>query len=199
MKAEFTTVVGFTKVVGFAAVASVLAVACTTVEAPEDEQGTITQQSTVSECGGFEPKVVQYPEDSGDTLGYCDAEVLHWEYELATETLVLFDARIELNCCGTHGSTIAKQGDLYVVTQVDAPEAMGGRCDCLCVFDYELSAGGIAQGPIDIQIMRDVTDSQAGPELVFEGTIDLTQGVGEEILDAAPSDWCSQEDAPSAS
>jgi hypothetical protein len=193
MKSEIT------KVFGIAAMASVLAVACTTVEAPEDDPGTIAQESTVSVCGGFDPKVVEYPEDSGDQLGYCDAEVLEWQYEAETQTLVLVNTRIELNCCGNHGSTIAKQGDVYVVTQVDAPEGMGGRCDCMCVFDYELMAEGIEGDAIDIQVMRDVTDSQAGPQLVFEGTIDLTQGVGEAILDAEPSDWCYDDEAPSAS
>jgi len=192
MKAELT------KVLGCAAVASFLAVACTTVETGEPaEELAITQQSTVSDCGGFEPKVVEY--DNPDAVGYCDAEVLRWTYEASTQKLTIVDARMELNCCGDHSSTIVQDGDTYVVTQVDAPEGGMGRCDCLCVFDFELQAEGIPAEAIEVKVLRDVTDSGVGPELVFEGTFDLTQAAGAETIDPNPSDWCYDDEAPSGS
>ncbi len=189
-----------TKVLGCAVVASVFAAACTTVDTTEqDEELAITQQSTVSQCGGFEAKVVEYDAPDSGELGYCDAEVLHWSYEASTGQLTILDARMELNCCGDHSSTIVKEGDTYVVTQVDAPEGGAGRCDCECVFDFELLAEGIPQEAIQVQVLRDVTDNGAGAQLVFEGSLDLSQVVGEEIIDSSPSDWCFDEEPPSAS
>ncbi|MBW2454936.1 MAG: hypothetical protein JRI68_10510 [Deltaproteobacteria bacterium] len=194
MKSELT------KVLGCAAVASVLAAACTTVDTTEQEEElAITQQSTVSQCGGFDPQVVEYDQPDSGELGYCDAEVLHWSYEASSQQLIIVDSRMELNCCGEHSSTIVKDGDTYVVTQVDAPEGGMGRCDCECVFDFELQAEGIPAETIQLQVLRDVTDNGAGPQLVFEGSFDLTQVAGEEVIDPNPSDWCYDDEAPSAS
>lgn len=172
-----------------------LAGACTTTVAdpPVDEPSTsdISQQSVVSECGGFPS-----PMDSsgaGEPAGYCDAEVLHWSYDAVSEELVLTDNRIELNCCGVHDMTIEKQGDVYVVTETDTPEVFDGyeaRCGCMCVFDYSLTADPIAEDVIQVRIIRNVTDDNQGLQLVFEGELDLRDGSGSVVIDDTPSDWC---------
>jgi hypothetical protein len=57
--------------------------------------------SKVSNCGGFATKSEPLTEE----LAYCDAEVLHWQYEEASSVLRLVDTRVELNCCGVHGAS----------------------------------------------------------------------------------------------
>ena len=192
-----------TKLIGGMAIVSLVAVACTS-KVDTDEQGqpnpdpqpdTIAQSSNVSDCGGFAGTA-----DSGtDDLAYCDAEVLSWSYDAATQKLYLTDSRIELNCCGEHESVIELRGGVYVVTQTDAPELYDGqeaRCNCSCVFDYSLTAEGIPERLMQIQIIRHVTD-QGGPQTIFEGSLDLSAGSGQEILDTSPAYMCMDESAPS--
>lgn len=178
--------------VGTLAAATLLASACTTSVAddPSETASAITQQATVSDCGGFARTTDA--SGSGDAPAYCDAEVLHWSYDRSTEKLSLTDSRIELNCCGLHDMTIERDGDVYVVTETDAPEMFDGmtaRCGCMCVFDFGLAAEGIAEEVIQLRLIRHVTDSGA-PTVVFEGSIDLGQGSGFEIVDEVPSMWC---------
>ena len=180
---------------GVAAV-SLLAVACSTEvvdQEPEPSTSSITQESTVSECGGF-----AQPYGSGDGVGYCDAEVVDWAYDAETKTLSLVDSRIELNCCGERQSRIEKQGDRYVITQTDAPEMIdgqGARCGCMCVFDFALDAQGIDEAAIEVEVIRHVTDDGSGPQTVFTGTLDLSQGTGQAIVDPTPSEWCALDSA----
>ena len=126
----------------------------------------------------------------------------YWSYDATTAELFLSDNRIELNCCGEHDMSIAKQGDVYVVTETDAPEQIGdgtSRCFCICVFDYSMTAQPIREDVIQLRIVRDVTDSDEGPQTVFEGSLDLTEGGGSVVIDETPSEWCYYEEAPSAS
>jgi len=168
---------------GGVAMLSVLASACMTADDPPSEG--IVQQSVVSECGGF-PRTLETTE----RVDYCAAEVLVWSYEASAQKLTINDNRIELNCCGIHSSTIDKQGDTYVVSQLDAPEEHGARCSCMCVFDYTLSAEGIAAGVIKLKIVRDITDDEQGAQTIFDGTLDLDAGSGQVVLDDQPSNWC---------
>ncbi len=191
-----------TQAIGGFAAAALVATACTTQvvdEAidPDVPTDTITQQSTTSQCGGF-----AQPRDGADEPAYCEAEVLSWSYDAAQAELHLIDKRMELNCCGEHDMSIVKQGDVYVVTEVDAPEVFDGqeaRCSCMCVYDFALDVQGITEQVIRIELVRDVTDDAQGPQILFTGALDLTQGSGFEILDATPSMWCEPDSAPSAS
>jgi hypothetical protein len=181
-------------------VAALLISACTTVvDEPDPDPTTseLTQQSTLSECGGFASPTDSG--DSGDAPAYCDAEVLHWSYDGQTQELTLNNSRIELNCCGDHSMVINQEGDVYVVTETDAPEVYEGqtaRCNCACVFDFALQAEGIGQEPIELEIRRHVTDESQAAQTVFAGTLDLSQQSGWEIIDTAPAMGCETESAP---
>lgn len=187
-----------TTTVGTLAAASLLVAACTTTTAdPNDPTSSeIAQSSTVSECGGF-----PQPTGSG-TSGYCDAEVLGWSHDAASQTLKLVDSRIELNCCGVRSSKLEKRGDGYLLTQTDAPEVFDGqeaRCGCMCVFDFALEAQDIPQGVISLEVVRNVTDDAGGPTTVFQGSIDLAEQSGQIDIDTTPSEWCQLDSGPSAS
>jgi len=155
----------------------------------------LVQQSEISECGGFAQAM-----DSGDGAAYCDAEMLHWSYDAATEKLSLTNTRVELNCCGDHSMVIEQYHNVYTVTETDAPEMIGvgegARCGCTCVFDFAVTAEGVAERLIQLQLDRHVTDS--GPlETVVDVTIDLSQGSGSVVVDDTESFWCDMEDGVS--
>jgi hypothetical protein len=155
------------------------------------DPGSITSQvDDNSDCGGFaELRDALY--DAGPA--YCDAQVLHWAYDAAAGKLSLADTRVLLNCCGDHSMTIAEQDGLYVVTERDAPEFEDARCACMCVFDFTLEATGVPEAVIPLQIILDVTDSQDGPRVTFEGELDLTQGSGSIVIDDTDADmWCTE-------
>jgi hypothetical protein len=144
----------------------------------------IQQQATFGECV------------ENQDAEYCEAEVLAWSYDEATESLTLLDKRLELNCCGERSWIIEQQGDGYVATQTDAPENVGGepaRCGCMCVFDFTLVADPIPAGPIDLTIVREVTDDNEGASTVFDGTLDLTEGSGEIVVDDSPATFCGDQ------
>ena len=157
----------------------------------EEEPPVITQADVVSGCGGF--PVTRAPVFNDYTGEYCEAEVLHWEYDETNQKLDLRDSRILLNCCGDHGMDVVFEDGVYVVTETDAPEGGDGRCSCMCVFDFDLTASGIPGGLITFRLMRNVTDS--GDEfMVWEGELDLAEGSGFVILDDTAEDmWCNMD------
>ncbi len=157
----------------------------------EEEPPSITQTDAVSGCGGF--PVTRAPVFDDYTGEYCDAEVLHWEYDETNQKLDIRDARILLNCCGEHSMDVAFDDGVYVVTETDAPEGAGARCDCMCVYDFDLTASGIPGGLITVRLMRHVTDSGDAYQ-VWEGELDLAESSGFVILDDTAEDmWCGMD------
>ncbi len=152
------------------------------------EETVLPSETFMSDCGGF----LEATDGAGDPPAYCDAEVLHWTYDSTTGSLELLDTRIELNCCGDHDMSISLVGDVYVVTETDAPESAGGRCFCTCVFDFGLAAQNVPEQTINLRLIRHVTD-EGDSSVVFDGTIDLTQGSGWEIIDDTPAMFCGEE------
>jgi len=152
----------------------------------EGHPGQLEQQAEVSGCGGF---------GGGGALrdvpaGYCDAEVLRWQYDPGTQTLALTDARVMLNCCGEHGASLALEDGVYVLRETDEPEAGGVRCACMCAFDFALEAQGIPAGEIALRLELLVSDWPEGSGTVWQGSLDLSQGGGEIVLDAEPAPMC---------
>jgi len=139
----------------------------------------------ISDCGGFDVALVE--EYEGD---YCDAEVLHWTYDAASSTLELSDERIELNCCGDHDMTLGLIDGVYVASETDAPLAGGSRCNCSCVFDFSIAAKGVPEEVITLRLERHVTDGSAMGGVIWEGTLDLSQGAGWVVVDDTESFMC---------
>ena len=165
---------------------SLVLAACQTSNNPDG----ISQSYATSECNGFQAAAPHNFKNNGN---YCDAEILHWSYDAATQTLSLADNRILLNCCGDHSMTMTLEQGVYVVTERDAPEFGDARCSCMCVFDYTMEAHGIPQGQIALRIVRDVTDWPDGSGIVFDDALDLTQGSGSIVISDVPEpDWCQE-------
>ena len=152
--------------------------------------------SAVSDCGGFAASSAALTDEDAPA-DYCAAEVLEWSYDKDAEILSLLNTRVILNCCGDHYFTTERAEDgTFVVTETDSPQktSMGtyDRCDCECVFDYEIELADIPSEEISLRLMRHVTDSGAA-ETVWGGTLDLTASSIENSIvtneeDADP--WC---------
>ncbi len=169
-------------------------VACQEPEPQSQEPTALRQSDAVSQCGGFVDRGTYDLDDDDGDLGYCAAERLLWDYDGSAGTLVVSNTRALLNCCGEREVSMALTDGVYVITETDAPESGGGRCDCLCVFDLELTVDGLPEGEIALRFERHVTDAD-GPVVLFDGVLDLGLGAGMEILsdeDAGP--WCEVDD-----
>ena len=156
----------------------------------------LAQEQKISACGGFsqqEQSIVV------DRATYCDAEVLHWQYDATSEKLTISNTRVTLNCCGEHSMTVSEEGDTYVVTERDAPEEIGplpgmtARCGCMCVFDFDVTVSNVPAGTIQLELVRDVTDVESGPTTPWQGELDLGAGQGSIVIDSSASDWCQAE------
>lgn len=155
----------------------------------------IAKEASVSSCGGFGQAHQALVADlKGDPATYCDAERLLWAYFPATQTLELSNNRIMLNCCGDHDMSVALETGVYVITETDAPEFGDARCGCSCVFDYSAAVDGVPAGTVNLRVMRDVTDSDEGVQLVWEGSIDTTTSTGAvQIQENDLGPWCGAE------
>jgi len=151
-----------------------------------------TQEGEVSDCGGFgdtgeEQFAITDPGLDG-MRDYCDAQVLYWEFVDGTLTIV--DSRVMLNCCGQQSVSIIG-GDTITVLETDDPERGDLRCDCHCAYDFRAELHGLAAGPVEVELLLHVTDVSDEPTRMWSGTLDLTDGSGEIVIDAtAEPDFC---------
>jgi hypothetical protein len=144
------------------------------------------QEDSISEGGGFldpEQRLASEPEPD-----YCAAEVLRFRYDDLTETLRLADGRLLLSCCGQRSVTVQRVDSLLEVTERDDPD--GGRCDPVCAYDFTVAVPGVPTGHLAVRLLRDVTDAQGGPTLVWRGELDLPGDPGSVVLDDLPAPGC---------
>lgn len=133
----------------------------------------LEQTSLTSGCGGFyyEANMMECQE------GYCDNELIIWEYDDNSNSLTVTDQRVFLNCCGRHSMTIEEVDEhQYAITELD--EVVDTRCICECFFDYTVVAQDISAGILTLSIERVVTDWPEGSGLVWSGEIDTSEGGG---------------------
>jgi len=142
-----------------------------------------------SDCGGFSME----DEETSDSDDYCEAERLSWEYDAESGRLALTDERVLLNCCGIHDISLSLEDGVYVITETDTPEGDMGRCDCMCVFDFALTATDVPAEVVPVRLMRRVTDSSDEPLTIWEGSLDLSLGSGSFELDTTDVGmWCGE-------
>lgn len=144
--------------------------------------GNIGENTMVSECGGF------HREGESDDDEYCADEILLWEYDQVTKTVHFCNENVWLNCCGKHAMTITKEQDIYVINEEDKPEFGGGRCDCMCFFDFAIDLPDMQPESIPVALYRHVTDEGSRTQ-VWQGEIDLVQQQGN-ILIQSDVGWC---------
>jgi hypothetical protein len=114
--------------------------------------------------------------------------MLHWQYSEATQTVRLTNNFVWLNCCGVRSISVNQADDgRYEFHQTDEPAAEG-RCDCECSFDYQVDINPVSKS-IDVDIIRTISDATPTTRTAWSGSIDLTKGAGE-ILIEADVGWC---------
>jgi hypothetical protein len=76
---------------------------------------------------------------------------------------------------------------VYTATETDAPQDVGMRCGCMCVFDFKVvGAPVVGQDLVQLTLVRNVTDQADQPKTVWTGTLDLSAGSGTVVIDATP-------------
>lgn len=158
---------------------------CLTSDTPNDN-GIPVQHQSISDCGGFETEIIRI-----EGADYCEAEVLSWQFE--GEVLQFVDSRVPLNCCGDRAVEVEIVGNIYIITETDRPENGEARCRCSCVFDFSLTIEDVPEGVIDVELYREITDEGVGPELLWQGEIDLTETAGSVTIDDSMVSDCSSE------
>ncbi len=132
--------------------------------------GKLQQREQISTCGGF---ITTDKIWLGDPAAYCDAEVLHWTYQLDTHTLQLIDARAYLNCCSERHISAELANRVYLITETIGPDAAKGWCRCQCVFDLSIEIQEVSGTEVKIKIVREVNDNAASKVVLYNDTIDL--------------------------
>lgn len=140
----------------------------------------ITQSFELSACGGFD----SYADGDAAPRDYCDAEVLSWSYDAATQSLSVDNRRVLLNCCGERSMTISQDASgAMTITERDEDGEMG-RCDCMCVFDLRGVASPIVSAQLPFTLVREIVELGSGSAAALaSGTLDLSQGSGEIVID----------------
>jgi hypothetical protein len=145
----------------------------------------MTANALVSDCGGFgAPKksglakrIMSEDAPTDTAANQCAPETLTWTYDVQTQSLTFKDLHVVLNCCGEHAiqASYGATANALLVTETDSPGT--GRCLCLCVFDFSIDVVSLASSPVDVTLVRDVTDS-GDPKTIWSGTLDLSAGAG---------------------
>ena len=140
-----------------------------------DNQTTTTTTTINNGCG---PEV-------------CADEVLAWQYDETTQKATINNKNVWLNCCGEHSisALFNEETGVYEIRETDAPEEPGGRCFCMCFFDFTVELTDISSSVISVIITRDTTDDEMPRGTVWEGSLDLSAGSGEVII-AEDVGWC---------
>ncbi|WP_156338576.1 hypothetical protein [Chondromyces crocatus] len=116
----------------------------------------------------------------------CGQEMVSWAYDAERQVLALSDGSVQLNCCGQRSMQVERVDNVIEITERDRPDE-GGRCASSCTFDLGTSVTQVAPGSVFVKLLRDVTDENGSPVLVWQGSLDLAQGTGQVAMeDAAP-------------
>lgn len=125
-----------------------------TSDSPVDSQNEfVNKNSRVSECGGF-PSASKTAADPDTSSG----EKLIWTYNAQNRTLTVLNTRVSLNCCGAHSIEASRDGDTIVISENDQP-LNGGRCRCMCLYDFSTEIGGLSQGMVNLRLELTVDET----------------------------------------
>jgi hypothetical protein len=152
------------------------------------DQASIGINARVSDCGGFqEPARTSATERRS---AQCHDEVLVWRYDRHAGILLLSNQDVWLNCCGERhiGLSFNSTTGYYEMHETDAPQSPGGRCSCMCFFDFDIELPNISVQPLPLEIFRHVTD-HVPEQIIWNGTLDLQAGSGRIVIQSDVG-WC---------
>ncbi|RJO71891.1 MAG: hypothetical protein C4523_03510 [Myxococcales bacterium] len=140
-----------------------------------DEPQAVGSNPALSDCGGF---------PGGRSItSECEDEMLSWSYDAESFTVSFFNINAHLNCCGDHAIEVFYNGGdgLFTIQETDAPENGSDRCFCECLFDFAIDVANVS-GMMPVELLRDVTDDDQPALPLWSGTIDLTEGYGDILI-----------------
>lgn len=127
------------------------------------------------------------------TDAYCAAERVEWSYDSESQVLTVDHRRVEMNCCGERSVEAHQTGEnAYEIREFDRPDENGGRCGCLCYFDYKIEIPDVS-GSTDLDVIRKKTempDSEPETIDVWSGTLSLSDGSGENTITEDGTQMC---------
>lgn len=129
---------------------------------------------SISECGGFDAGTLAVLKSTSG----CN-DMLNWQYDASKKTLTVLNAQVSLNCCGLHSIEVAEIDGGYEMTEVDMSKN-GGRCLCMCLFDFETVIKDVAPESIKFVLKRRIEES--GTKEIWNNSIDLTQNIDPVLL-----------------
>ncbi len=100
---------------------------------PNRTKEVISNNAILSACEGFKTLPKAKPLDyKQDTLDYCGAEKLRWQYNASNKVLSFFHTRNKQNCGAKLQMIVIQDGNRYVFEEHDNGNS---NLDCLCYFD----------------------------------------------------------------
>ncbi len=145
----------------------------------------------MSGCGGVlkaaKPVMYDMPFEV-DEKGYCEKELLYWQYNASIQVLNILNTRVCLNCCGDRDINAFTDNGQLVIREKDQPENGTDRCRCMCCYDFYAELSGVAPGKRAIRLELTVDDST---RVKWSGEIDLSGHSGTVVInDTALSSGC---------
>jgi len=153
------------------------------VELGEVEIEGVEENVQVSGCRGFNSQNLY----SLNNEPICD-HLISWKYNKIENILSILNQDVMLNCCGEHDVRIEKTEDGIKYTMIDN-SVQGARCGCSCLFDFSADVKIVSQGELTISVRTDVEENE-GPEAVWEGKINLSEGSGTIVVKERSGDHC---------
>jgi hypothetical protein len=137
----------------------------------------LAENAKVSGCGGFKDEAFAISfKDETELDAKCDQQII-WKYDEQSEVLSILNKNVSLNCCGEHAVIIEKNhSNSYDFIMIDN-SAGGGRCMCVCLYDYAADIKNISGKSVKLSIYID-TEEKKERQLFWEGDIDLTEKSG---------------------
>ena len=161
-----------------------------TADAETTDPVFVTLNPRASACGGFEV-IEQAFDDRAAELSECTDETLDWEVDSENGVIHFINSGVWLNCCGDHSIEAYIQDGVYVIREEDSPAQEGGRCRCMCLFEFAVDVP-LVEGTIAVRLERYITENGETPETTWSGDIDLAGGTGQIVI-REDVGWCGAE------
>jgi hypothetical protein len=170
----------------------VLLVALSSACDPEPEQ--VRGSGYSSECGGFGQGGGFFTPAAASSLvapAYCDASMLYWTHDVDTATLHVRHTRTEMNCGAIPGVDLRLDDGVFQIVEKEILD--GPPYGCLCVFDFDVRLEDVPPDQVALEIwQRDHAERAGKGTRLWSGTLDVSQGAGELVLDGSASSWCDE-------
>jgi hypothetical protein len=133
--------------------------------------------------GSLDPRSGVAPEDAEQTVRR-PTESLQWRMNDASGELRVINLGAPMGCAGRRSTRVERIDTLVEITEIDEPSGDVER-SWGCSFDVALAIE-VPPGVVSLRLLRDITDKQTGPVLVWQGEIGGPSSDGTVVLNDGP-------------